>query len=241
MRTFKRHVATHRSGAETEPRDVAPTKCRCMVYIYDINSFLIHKYTTRQIIERTYEGLGGKRFVRLPENALVLNRWVRLVLSGAIKREQCMLCGHTHRDHLEFWSWLGRKKTKAFDEYVLDELVLRLLGVTSSQQKQLRPEGGNQNRKTLPMMQRSCGLLTFSSNCLSPMRGMTATVWTARFILSREPFASCAWETCFSLNKKVCASEYSILLKRDLIFTTSIRLPLRPLLPSFSAPPRASS
>ena len=121
VRAFKRHVATHRSGAETEPRDVAPTKCRCTVYIFDINSFLIHKYTTRQITERTYEGLGGKRFVRLPENALVLNRWVRLVLSGAIKREQCMLCGHTHRDHLEFWSWLGRKKTKAFDEYVLDE------------------------------------------------------------------------------------------------------------------------
>lgn len=107
-----------RSGAETKPEDVAPTKCRCRFYMFDINAYLIHAYTSRQIRERTLEGLGGKRFVRLPENGVILNRWVRLVLTGAIQREQCILCGHKHRDHLEFWSWLDRKKTKAFDDCV---------------------------------------------------------------------------------------------------------------------------
>mmetsp|Transcript_12377 Transcript_12377/g.29229 ORF Transcript_12377/g.29229 Transcript_12377/m.29229 type:complete len:230 (-) Transcript_12377:30-719(-) len=121
VRAFKR-VGTHRSGAETKPKDgVAPTKCRCRLYIFDINAFLIHEYTSRQIRERTYEGLGGKRFVRLPQNGLVLNRWVRLVLTGAIKREQCILCGHTHMDHLKFRSWLDRDKTKAFDDHVTDK------------------------------------------------------------------------------------------------------------------------
>lgn len=109
-----------------EERNSCPTSCRCKCFLWDFISYFKYKETVFQSRQNTFEGRGGKKFVRIQPNTL-LERWYPQLRSGKLKPNGCMLCGYTWKDHLEYWWYCRRRKgnrqggrgdTSSFDRYV---------------------------------------------------------------------------------------------------------------------------
>jgi hypothetical protein len=93
--------------------------CRCKFFLWDIISYIKFCETNREIRENSFEGLRGRKFVRVQPGSL-LEKWLPQMRRGRLKKDGCVLCGYSFRDHLEYWSNC-RQKVKgvsAFDRYL---------------------------------------------------------------------------------------------------------------------------
>lgn len=86
------------------------TTCRCKFFIWNVISYIKYKEATYQVKENTIEGIGGKRFVRVKPNSL-LERWLPQLRANQLKTDGCILCGHSYREHLEYWWWCKKQAT----------------------------------------------------------------------------------------------------------------------------------
>ena len=92
------------------------TSCRCKFFMWDFISYIKFKETTSQVKENTIEGLGGKRFVRVKPGS-VLERWYPQLRANQLKVDGCFLCGHSFRDHLEYWWWCKKSSTGGYSNF----------------------------------------------------------------------------------------------------------------------------
>lgn len=58
--------------------------------------------------QNTFEGKGGKKFVRIQPNT-ILEKWYPQLREGQLKTDDCFLCGYSWKDHLEYW-WYCRRR-----------------------------------------------------------------------------------------------------------------------------------
>ncbi|KAL3794923.1 hypothetical protein HJC23_004300 [Cyclotella cryptica] len=79
------------------------SNCTCKFFIWDAWSYFKYREITSQLNRNTYEGLGGRKFVRAQPGS-VLEKWYPQLRKGALKKDGCLLCGYSFTDHLEFWS-----------------------------------------------------------------------------------------------------------------------------------------
>mmetsp|Transcript_3169 Transcript_3169/g.5557 ORF Transcript_3169/g.5557 Transcript_3169/m.5557 type:complete len:264 (-) Transcript_3169:229-1020(-) len=86
------------------------TSCRCKFFLWNFISYIKFKETTSLVKENTIEGLGGKRFVRVKPGSL-LERWYPQLRANQLKTDGCFLCGHTFREHLEYWWWCKKGRS----------------------------------------------------------------------------------------------------------------------------------
>jgi hypothetical protein len=92
------------------------TSCRCKFFLWNIISYIKYKETTYQVRENTIEGIGGKRFVRVKPNSL-LERWLSQLRANQLKTDGCILCGHSYREHLEYWWWCKKQATGGVSKF----------------------------------------------------------------------------------------------------------------------------
>lgn len=101
--------------------EIDTSTCRCKFFIWDILSYIKYGETNRLIRKNTYEGLGGRKFVRVQPGGY-FERWMPQLRGGKLKKDACWLCGYSFRDHLEYWSGCKRTnnggKQSAFDSYL---------------------------------------------------------------------------------------------------------------------------
>ena len=79
-----------------------PTSCRCNFFLWDFISYFKYYETLTQAKQNTFEGKGGKKFVRIQPNTL-LERWYPELKMNKLKPGGCFLCGYSWSDHLEYW------------------------------------------------------------------------------------------------------------------------------------------
>jgi len=92
------------------------TSCRCKIFIWNFVSYIKFKETISQVKENTIEGLGGKRFVRVKPGS-VFARWYPQLRANQLKVDGCFLCGHSFREHLEFWWWCKKRSTGGYSKF----------------------------------------------------------------------------------------------------------------------------
>ncbi|KAL7478535.1 hypothetical protein ACHAW6_004291 [Cyclotella cf. meneghiniana] len=95
--------------------------CTCKFFVWDFWSYFKHRETTYQLHRNTYEGLGGRKFVRVQPGS-ILEKWYPQLRRGALRKDGCLLCGYSFTDHLEFWSTCkqirGKGSPSYFDRYL---------------------------------------------------------------------------------------------------------------------------
>lgn len=106
-----------------------PPSCHCNFYLWSPLSYIKYHTVHHQARLHTYEGLGGKKFVRIPPGSL-LEKWYPQ--KALLKEDGCCICGYGWKDHLEYWWWKKKKKIiktttgakstrgKLLDEYLDD-------------------------------------------------------------------------------------------------------------------------
>ena len=92
------------------------TSCRCKFFLWDFISYIKFRETTALVKENTIEGLGGKRFVRVKPGSL-LERWYPQLRANKLKTDGCFLCGHTFREHLEYWWWCKKRSNGHYSKF----------------------------------------------------------------------------------------------------------------------------
>ncbi|KAL7514121.1 hypothetical protein ACHAXN_011934 [Cyclotella atomus] len=92
--------------------------CHCKFFLWDIVSYIKYCEANRQIRQNTYEGLGGRQFVRVQPRSYA-ETWLSQLRRGSLKKDGCCLCGYSFRDHLVYWSkckeMKNGKRQSAFD------------------------------------------------------------------------------------------------------------------------------
>ncbi|CAB9501989.1 expressed unknown protein [Seminavis robusta] len=84
----------------------------CSWFVWDGPSALLHRWCHHLLKDCVYEGLGGKKFVRIePGSVLQL-----LYPCSRYSSDRCMICGGTYRDHLTLW-WAKQLYTP-LDQYL---------------------------------------------------------------------------------------------------------------------------
>mmetsp|Transcript_25204 Transcript_25204/g.45437 ORF Transcript_25204/g.45437 Transcript_25204/m.45437 type:complete len:291 (+) Transcript_25204:221-1093(+) len=103
---------SHRSrggmSSSAHANEFCTTSCRCNFFLWDFVSFFKYRETTFSAKQNTFEGKGGRKFVRIQPNT-VLEKWYPQLRAGKLKPNACLLCGHSWEEHLEFW-WYCRRK-----------------------------------------------------------------------------------------------------------------------------------
>jgi hypothetical protein len=111
----RKHPSTH---------DSCPTECRCRFFLWDFVSCYKYHETISLAQQHTFEGKGGKKFVRLQPNT-TLERWYPQLKMGHLKTNGCLLCGHSYKDHLDYWWYCRRKKgdVSEFDRFITNSVA----------------------------------------------------------------------------------------------------------------------
>ncbi|KAL7460645.1 hypothetical protein ACHAXS_001088 [Conticribra weissflogii] len=106
---LKKYFLSQSSSSPSPPHPFPPpnTKCRCPIYLF--NPFSYHQYheAIYQIRQHTYEGLGGRKFVRILPGSTLEALYPK---RKEFKPDECMVCGFRWRDHLEYWWWVKRRR-----------------------------------------------------------------------------------------------------------------------------------
>lgn len=85
------------------------SSCRCKFFLWDVISFIKYRQTNNFVKQNTYEGLSGRKFLRVQPGS-VYEKWVPQLRSGILKNDGCFLCGHSFADHLEFWTQCQQRR-----------------------------------------------------------------------------------------------------------------------------------
>lgn len=110
------HNAEHSRQNKRNKITSPTTTCRCKFFLWNIVSYIKYKETTYQVNENTIEGLGGKRYVRMPTGSL-LERWYPQLRANQLKTDGCILCGYSFREHLEYWWWCKKQATGGVSKF----------------------------------------------------------------------------------------------------------------------------
>jgi hypothetical protein len=72
----------------------------CGLYIWDAPSALFHRWTNHLLRDCVYEGLGGRKFVRIAPGSIL-----QLLYPGSSRYspDRCIFCGGSFPDHLTLW------------------------------------------------------------------------------------------------------------------------------------------
>jgi len=83
----------------------------CNFYLWDAGSALLHKWCNHLIKDCIYEGMGGKKFVRIRPGSIL-----QLIYDpkSNYSPDRCCFCGGYFRDHLTLW-WSKKHLYKPFD------------------------------------------------------------------------------------------------------------------------------
>jgi len=119
------------------------SSCRCKFFLWNFISYVKFKETTSLIHENTIEGLGGKRFVRVKPGSL-LERWYPQLRANQLKTDGCALCGHSFRDHLEYWWWCKKRSNGGYSKF---ESVIGDGGSPSFYNKYVDQSGANKHQR----------------------------------------------------------------------------------------------
>lgn len=121
----------------------SPSFCRCKFFLWNFISYIKFKETTSLVNENTIEGLGGKRFVRVKPGSL-LERWYPQLRTGQLKTDGCALCGHSFREHLEYWWWCKKRSNGGYSKF---ESVVGEGGSNSFYSKYVDQSGANKQKR----------------------------------------------------------------------------------------------
>jgi len=91
------------------PHEICVIPCRCKFFLWDLFSLFKYRETTFRAQKNTFEGKGGKKFVRIQPNTL-LEKWYPELRAGKLRTDKCMLCGYSWEDHLEYWWHCQRRR-----------------------------------------------------------------------------------------------------------------------------------
>jgi hypothetical protein len=115
-------VSTH--DVRHSPRAQSTKTCKCKFFLWDVVSYFKYRETKNQIRQNTYEGLGGRKFVRIQPGS-ILEKWYPQLRRGGLKKDGCLLCGYSFTDHLLYWSRCQQRSRRegasAFDLFVDSE------------------------------------------------------------------------------------------------------------------------
>lgn len=104
--------------------------CQCKFFLWDIISYIKYRETYRKMQQNTYEGLGGRKFVRVQPGSY-FERCLPQLKSGKLKKDGCWICGYSFREHLIYWSECKqRRRHSALDDY-LDSIPSKINGGSS--------------------------------------------------------------------------------------------------------------
>lgn len=123
---LQQRKGSHRRGVSSSSHEPCPTPCHCKFFLWNFISYYKYKQTMLQSQQNTFEGRGGKKFVRIQPNT-ILERWYPQLREGQLKTDACFLCGYSWKDHLEYW-WHCRRRqggVSAFDHYMEKSAVDR--------------------------------------------------------------------------------------------------------------------
>jgi len=107
---FKKISSSQSSSPSPSPPLPYPrpnTKCQCSIYVFNPLSYYQYHETIYQIRRHTYEGLGGRKFVRIPPGSTLEALYRK---RKEFKPDGCIVCGYGWRDHLEYWWWVKRRR-----------------------------------------------------------------------------------------------------------------------------------
>lgn len=89
----------------TESQSVPPTnnsrrsRVPCRTFLWDAPSAARHQICKRLLRGRVYEGMGGKKFVRIKPNSVL----EKLYPPSRHGPDKCIVCGHSFDNHLKAW------------------------------------------------------------------------------------------------------------------------------------------
>ena len=106
--------------------------CHCKFFFWDFISFIKYRRTNNFVKQNTYEGLSGRKFIRVHPAGSVYEKWLPQLRNGILKKDACSLCGYSFTDHLEFWTQCQqRRRYSTLDSY-LDSALSKVDGKTST-------------------------------------------------------------------------------------------------------------
>jgi len=115
------HLVTSNTSSVQSPLPQKTRQSPCRFFVWDGGSAIRYNICKRLQTENTYEGLGGKMFVRIKPGSLLQS----LYPLSRHSPDQCLLCGQSFRDHLKSW-WFSRLYTP-YDIY-LDRVIKEFNG-----------------------------------------------------------------------------------------------------------------
>lgn len=110
-RTSQQNI-TNRKSIVSSSHDDCPTSCRCSFFVWDFVSYYLYKMTMRQVRENTFEGKGGKKFIRIQSSNKALETLYPQLRAGELKKDGCLVCEHSWKEHLEYWWWCQRRRQR---------------------------------------------------------------------------------------------------------------------------------
>mmetsp|Transcript_5442 Transcript_5442/g.7131 ORF Transcript_5442/g.7131 Transcript_5442/m.7131 type:complete len:367 (+) Transcript_5442:104-1204(+) len=88
--------------------------CCCRFFLWNVPSSICYHLSNKLRRERTTEGRGGIKYVRIEQRGLLNHLWP----CSRFKADSCMICGNSLREHLLLnWSTLGCRNTP-FDNHL---------------------------------------------------------------------------------------------------------------------------
>mmetsp|Transcript_595 Transcript_595/g.771 ORF Transcript_595/g.771 Transcript_595/m.771 type:complete len:258 (-) Transcript_595:514-1287(-) len=181
------------------PCTTSSFSCRCKFFLWNFISYIKFKETTSLVNENTIEGLGGKRFVRVKPGSL-LERWYPQLRAGQLKTDGCALCGHSFREHLEYWWWCKKRSNGGYSKF---ESVVGEGGSDSFYSKYVDVSGERDHDKGLEVRTSLDGGISYVVPPFNPLvDGKPKRVWTVLMLALARTSALVRLEDLIWLEKR---------------------------------------
>mmetsp|Transcript_672 Transcript_672/g.772 ORF Transcript_672/g.772 Transcript_672/m.772 type:complete len:327 (+) Transcript_672:82-1062(+) len=128
----------HSQLPQRKPISNFKSRSACDFFIWDGISALKYKLCNRLLRDRVYEGLGGKKFVRIKPGSIL----EVLYPPSQYGPDKCLICGHSFHNHLVCW-WYSMLYTP-YDLY-LDKINNE--GVIDANNDEMMDQNGKNNRR----------------------------------------------------------------------------------------------
>ena len=163
--------------------------CRCNFFLWDIISYIKYRETFRKMSQNTYEGLGGRKFVRV-QPGTYFERCLPQLKNGMLKKDGCWICGHSFREHLVHWSECKRKSEPSHFDDFLDSFPSKLNWGSSLNSfhkqyvEEFQPGAKRPRRKSKVIRTSGVGDVTYLVPSFDPLAdGKPKQPWTAFMLL----------------------------------------------------------
>lgn len=100
----QQHTQQQQQQQQQEDNNKSNDTGSCPIFLWNPVSYVRSHLCRRLVRDQVYEGLGGKKFVRIKPDSLLS----ALYPCSQHKTDGCLVCGHTWHDHLH--DWWGRRR-----------------------------------------------------------------------------------------------------------------------------------